>query len=373
MQSCRTLTCPTCDIDDGEEVKVADPGSMLHVEFKGPQVINNDGKKEENVNSFDAIDLEIKSVGDRCGLFGIIITPELLRKVKIYRKWLDNEEKGEENFELPFDIDDILPEDRLIILLDEEYSGEPYFSNILKRITTPADGHNPPRDTILSCDDDCISCYRDRNCIKEATGFIDKIELRAMGAYRLNTKESIVYEGLDGGTEYYKETFGTERGGTDIVMGIETAFLFNIPYFSNKDNTFDLGLMTGYWPVDGGNFLPLSAHLRYTFDNRPDYIDCDCNAWYLFGDLGLALDLEGERPLVLEKPDGSTIWSSFWDIGIGYDWWLGECSDFSVDIGFRHTSLPLPENLDCVECTGETGKFPVRKINQVFLRAGITW
>lgn len=340
LNSCHNLTC-TDKVKDNEEIKFP---PYYHVELKNG---------EEN---FDAIDLKVKKTGDKNVLYGI--------RIKDKKMFMDLKLAKRANVNKT--IERLISQNRFEIEL------VPSYEDVINRITIFSDPDVPPKDTVLQCED-CITCWRDRNCIGESTGFIDKIELRGMAGYRLNANQSIHYPGPSGGTTYKKETFSFERGGTDITVGFEASGLFQIDYLSNGRDNFHLGIMTGIWPVDGSTFIPLAIHPRYTFDDVPDHLNCDCNAWYIFGDLGIVLDPTGEVPLYCNEDCNETILSSFWDIGIGYDMWLTKCMDFSIDVGFRRTQLPLPANEECEECSGVNGKYPVRLSNQIFLRLGLTW
>jgi hypothetical protein len=201
-----------------------------------------------------------------------------------------------------------------------------------------------------------------------------------MSGYRFNANESISYPGPDGGTTYKKQTLGFDRGGTDITLGLETAFMwdatslvdgiFTIP----KRHKFHLGPMIGLWPVDGSIFVPISLHPRYTFwYDETDPSSCQCDAWYVFGDLGVPIDPTLNLPVICKSGNCSDLYAYFWGFGIGRDWWLNRCTDFSIDFGFRMSNTPLPSNTFCEECTNTVNKYPFREIGQVFLRFGITW
>ena len=257
-------------------------------------------------------------------------------------------------------------------------------SKVVKRIQRYADPDIPPFDDTLYVDESCISCWRNRDCLNMKTnGWVDKIEVRAMGAYRFGTSESYMYPGsYEGHIE--KDLFGFSEGGSDIIVGLETAFLWDVSKHVGIDpmsrNSFHLGFMTGLWPVegtitadrsmkaDGTIFIPLSIHPRFTFNNQTNTEECECNAWYIFGDLGLGL--APGRSLWCNDECEDAYLSHFWNIGIGYDWWLTECMDFSIDMGFRYSKLPLPENPYCSDCIGMNA---VRETNQIFLRFGLTW
>ncbi len=248
-------------------------------------------------------------------------------------------------------------------------------------LTSKADSDIKPIPDSLVVDEECYCCDRNRYCLNEKTGFLDKFEIRLMGAYRFGAQDSIFYPGPDGGKTYYKETFGFERGGTDFTAGLELSFLFNASSlfgFENMDrDNFQIGLMTGFYPVDGSIFIPITIHPRYTFDDEawprifPKINDCD--AWYIFADIGTVWAPFDDVPIICTSGNCDDVYAYMLGIGIGYDWWMTKCMDFSIDGGFRVTHFPLPENNFCAECTGLDGKNPFRTSNQLFLRLGLTF
>lgn len=200
-----------------------------------------------------------------------------------------------------------------------------------------------------------------------------KVELRGMVGIRNFDKEGLYVPNDNGGTLYPKDTVGFGLGGTYLTLGAEVALLPRIAKIG-KRSAFHLGLLTGYWPVDGGLFIPLSIHPRLTLNDQSSPLFNSCNAWYIFGDLGTAFDAGGAVPLWAE----SKFTSTFWGGGIGFDKWLTKRSDVSIDMGYRVTNMALPINDALKQCLKEAGlvanvSYPYRSAGQVFLRIGLTF
>ena len=225
------------------------------------------------------------------------------------------------------------------------------------RITRVSDTKTPPEPVKLDCR--CINCETARD---GALG-IDKIELRAMGGYR-GEQTAVLYPDANGGTLYEPETFGTGRGGTNITVGAEAALLWRIMRFNGTD-AFHLGVLGGLWPVDGSTFIPVSLHPRVTFNDRPDPYGCGCNAWYLFGDLGITFDGTTGAPIASDR----RIWAG---LGIGYEIPLSRELDLGADLFIRRTWLPLPP-LECCPDIPADERNPVRISNVFGLRVGVTF
>ncbi len=248
----------------------------------------------------------------------------------------------------------------------------------VKLYSTSSDVDIPPQLIYLSDARPCDCCPRDRTCIGKKTIF-SKIEVRAMAGYRLGADDFIDYPGpVD--VRYEKETLGFDIGGTDITLGLEAAFLWDITDWARKlfnipqRHKLHLGPMIGLWPVDGSLFVPISLHPRYTFwYDETDRRNNECNAWYVFGDYGIPFDPTFELPVFCDNCGDNNLQAYFWGLGVGRDWWLSECMDFSIDVGFRMSQTPLPANKECEECTDEQNKYPFREIGQIFLRFGLTW
>jgi hypothetical protein len=367
LSSCHNLTCPECNRDYRDKPISNYPYYHFELEKK-TSVVRND--REVFYSSFDAFNPELHIDKGDTILTCIII--ENSEDKEVYREILwakrkaeqtTSEEKQEELYEL---YENLLRTE--LPKLKAEVMLTPSYNEVIKRITIYSDPDVPPRDTILTCSD-CITCWRDRNCIKEKTGFIDKIELRAMVGYRYNEGAYYKYP-IPYSTPFEKEVFSFDEEGTYITVGLEASALFKIDKLSNKRNNFHLGVMAGIWPVDGSIFIPVGLHTRYTFDDEADNKNCDCNAWYLFGDIGLALDAAGNAPVVCLEDCENSVISGYWDIGIGYDLWVSRCMDISIDAGYRLTNLPFESKFECSECDN---KYPVRTANQIFLRLGVTF
>jgi hypothetical protein len=201
-----------------------------------------------------------------------------------------------------------------------------------------------------------------------------KIELRGMVGVRPQTNETIYYPGVNGGTTYERKFIGFGIGGTTIVPGVEVAFLPRVVTVQNK-HSFNLGLLTGFWPVDGSSFIPLSLHPRFTLNDITNPLWSGCDAIYFFGDLGTAYDAKGKINFIYDNK----LTSNFWGIGLGYDHWLSKNLDISVDLGYRQTNLALPEIQDLSECLellqiqpSHYSIYPVRSVGMFFIRFGIT-
>lgn len=209
-------------------------------------------------------------------------------------------------------------------------------------------------------------CKRTRNPFK--------IEARAMVGFR--SFEKTTYEPIPGDTPIEKKTIGIGEEGTMITFGPEVAFLPSIFNVDDK-HRFHLGAMTGFWPVDGGLFVPLSIHPRFTFNDITNPLFGNCNAWYLFGDLGTAYDVAGKFDKFWT---GKKLNAYFWDLGAGIDIWRTRNMDISFDLGYRRTTLPLAtlnDNAgwnDCLNNHGVTySGYPRRSAGQIFIRIGLTF
>ncbi|MBL0174166.1 MAG: hypothetical protein IPP94_02690 [Ignavibacteria bacterium] len=234
----------------------------------------------------------------------------------------------------------------------------------VQRITRVSDTKTPPEPVRPECT--CVSCASARD---GALG-IGKLELRAMGAWR-GEQSPVFYPDAQGGVLYEPETFSTGRGGTKITAGAELAALWPVLSFGEtgprrvKTDNLHLGLLTGVWPVDGSVFIPLSFHPRLTFNNHPDPYGCGCNAWYVFGDVGITFDGTTNAPIEKDK-------RVFIGLGIGYEIPLSNETDLGVDFFVRRTWLPLPE-ITCCPDVPEGDRNPVRISNVLGLRLGVTF
>lgn len=370
LSSCASVQCPECDRENDAAQNVIRLDEIFIVEFKDPHVKESKIEKRkvntlksatqpilvhnpDNTYFFEIVEIDKEKAYELSPTYrslknGIITMDEYIEVTREYVSKYSNRIKLQDTLEI-------------------------------KNISRAADVDVPPTVTNISIQDFCACCIRDRECVSRNTIF-DKIEARVMGGYRMNANESIFYDGPNGGTYYNKETFGFDRGGTDIVAGIETAWMWDITDWIKPivnipaRNSFHIGPMIGVWPVDGSIFIPISLHPRYTFSyNDTDPLNDQCNAWYLFGDLGVPIDPSFNVPVFCDGGECSDLFAYFYSIGIGRDWWMSECMDFSLDLGFRVSNTPLPSYSDCEECTNSQGKNPFRKISQLFLRFGFTW
>ena len=225
------------------------------------------------------------------------------------------------------------------------------------RVLRVSDTKTHPQPVALDC--------RCKNCEAARDGLLvfDKVELRAMGAYR-GDQTAVFYPDAAGGVLYEPETFGTGRGGTSITVGAEAALLWEVVRFGGT-HAFHLGPLVGVWPVDGSTFIPVSLHPRITFNNRPDPYGCNCNAWYLFGDLGVTFDGTTGAPIAEDR----RIWLG---LGIGYEIPVSKQVDLGADLFVRRTWLPLPP-LECCPDIPADERNPVRISNLVGLRFGVTF
>lgn len=245
----------------------------------------------------------------------------------------------------------------------------------IKRITNMSDPLVDPEEIVLDPGDpEGCCCPRDRECLRNSLGFVDKIEARLLAGYQFGMGDGVYYPDPDGGKFYEKETIGFERGGSDFVFSLELAALWKANWLMswldmNPRDNFHIGFMTGVMPLNGLTYIPLTFHPRYTFNDVADNIyPCHCDTWYIFGDFGTAFDAGFSAPIFCENGgcDGKT--TLMYGIGVGRDWWIYECSDISLDVGIRQMNLPLPD----YECCGDDG-YPYRETTMLFLRFGYTW
>jgi hypothetical protein len=200
-----------------------------------------------------------------------------------------------------------------------------------------------------------------------------KFELRGMFGLRDLKKEGEPIPGY--GSELQKKVLGFGGGGTNLVLGAEAGILPRIARIGLR-NSFNLGLMTGFWPVDSGMFVPIAIHPKFTFNEFTSPLWGQCNAFNVFGDLGVAYDASGKVDFLNDK---NLPYSWFYDLGAGIDLWRSRNMDLSFDLGFRRTNLALPINKDYTECVDNNGNtikvtgLPVRSIGQLFIRFGLTF
>lgn len=232
------------------------------------------------------------------------------------------------------------------------------------RVTRVSDTKTPPEPVHPECT--CVNCQSARDGVLG----INKLEVRAMGAWR-GEQTGVFYADAQGGVQYDPETFSTGRGGTTYTAGLEAALLWPVLSFGEKGHgrvktdNLHLGIMTGVWPVDGSTFIPVSFHPRLTFNNHPDPYGCGCNAWYVFGDLGVTFDGTTSAPIERDK-------RVFFGMGIGYELPLSREVDLGVDLFARRTWLPLPD-IECCPGTPAGERNPVRISSMLGLRLGVTF
>lgn len=236
-------------------------------------------------------------------------------------------------------------------------------TSLVEYLSSSSDVDFPAQKETIEFSSKQLYCNRERNSFK--------VETRLMMGMRNLDLSSVYFPGYDGGNIYEKQWFSLNEGGTVFTAGFEFGLsqrLFRL----NKKHSFSLGLMSGFWPVDGGFHVPLAIHPRLTFNDQVNPFKGSCNAFYVFGDYGTTFDLKGEIPI--EYP----VLSTFWDFGLGIDFFQSKKHDFSIDAGYRNTSLSMPKNEDLLRCLTDAGLpiinlYPVRIAGQVFIRVGYTF
>lgn len=249
-------------------------------------------------------------------------------------------------------------------------------SNLVKKTTGTSDADLPPIEVKPSTD---AACNRYRQLVK--------LEARIMTGVRLDVPEYYIKPGAG---QIQRDWFAMYEQGGFGIFGVEAAVLPRLFTISDK-HSFNLGPMIGAWPVDGGLFIPLSLHPRFTFNDITNPFKGDwfsCNAIYLFGDYGLSFRTfnigdTGDNTSLNFNSNGLPI-NYFWDIGIGID--LSQSPkrkhDLSFDIGFRRTTHELPVSPLVVDCIDGNGNLvttvnencrTTRTAPQVFFRIGFTW
>lgn len=233
----------------------------------------------------------------------------------------------------------------------------------IKRVTYVGDPLQPPK--VYALEDNPPPpdlCCRLRT---GAWGF-DKIEFRAMAGLRGRDDETYLHQTAVGKVPYESSFFNLERGGSTLLLGAETAWLWSL----DEQGAFQLGPMLGVWPTDGSVFIPLGLHPRYTFTPNPDPNDFEpsCNTWFVYGDIGIPFDFQSGAPVFGSSFNRQRL---FYDIGIGRDWAWGCDKDFSLDIGVRRMHLPLPE-IECCPDVPQGQRNAYRASTSVYLRLGIT-
>ena len=234
----------------------------------------------------------------------------------------------------------------------------------IKRITYVADPLLPPR--VYSADEGAPPPDR---CCRMRTGALvfDKLELRGMAGARGRDKETYLHQTATGKVPYESKFFNFERGGSTMLLGLESAGLWSL----DENDAFQIGPFLGIWPVDGSLFIPFGIHPRYTFTPNPDpnTFTPDCNTWFVYGDLGLPFDFQSAAPIIGGDFDHQRL---YYGIGIGHDWAWGCTRDFSLDVGIRRMNLPLPE-IECCPDVPEDQRNAYRQSTSVYLRIGVTF
>jgi hypothetical protein len=326
ISSCSTSKCTLCDIDNR---------TVYNIEMK--EGVGNQ-KKENILSYFPPVPIEAAG-----------------KKVRVYL--VDCNGKEPYRLSKGKDLQQFVKENLIVVdSLD------------IKRITRSSDADIYP-------EINNVKKLMDENklklCRRFRTGF--KTEIRFMTGFR--SFNPTTYEPIPGDIPLEKKTLGFGQEGTKITIGPEVAFLPAILTVKNK-HRLNLGLLSGYWPVDGGNYIPIAIHPRFTFNDITNPLEGNCNAYYLFGDLGTAYDVSGK----FDKFWSNKLNSWFFDLGAGVDLWVTRKMDVSFDIGYRLTTLALPsltENSDWADCIENHNvawtDYPRRRAGDFFIRIGVTF
>ena len=216
-----------------------------------------------------------------------------------------------------------------------------------------------PSEKVWRPTEPCLCCDRVRN----GWWIFDKLELKGMLGFRAKP-DSVHYPAAVGqGTTYGPSFAGTDRGGSVLLYGIEINAMWSVK-FIDKSEKFQVGVMTGLWPVDGSTFFPVALHGRYTFNQKPNPFSNNCNSWLLFGDIGVPVDFQSKADYFGKR--------YFFDFGAGYDFVIDCKRDFTIDLGYRYMSLPLPQITCCPDLPNDL-KNPYRRSNLLFIRFGLTF
>jgi hypothetical protein len=326
ISSCSTSKCTFCDIDNR---------TVYHIELKE----GNNLEKKENILSFFP-PVPVKAAG---------------KKVQVYL--VDCNGKEPYRLEKGKELQQFVKENlRIVDSLD------------IKRITRTSDADIYP-------EVETVKKQMDQNKIKLCRRFRSglKTEIRFMTGFR--SFQNSTYEAIPGDLPIEKKLLGFGQEGTKITIGPEVAFLPAI-FTINDKHRLNLGIMSGYWPVDGGNFIPIAVHPRFTFNDITNPLLRNCNAFYLFGDLGTAYDVTGK----FDKFWSNKLNSWFFDLGAGIDFGITRKMDLSFDAGYRLTTLALPsltENSDWLNCIQNHNVawsgYPRRRAGEFFIRIGVTF
>ncbi len=233
----------------------------------------------------------------------------------------------------------------------------------VKRIETLADPIHSPYEV----EADTIEI--DKCCRLRDFGFLGmhKLEVRGLIGYRAVDDETYQHKTANGFEPYPSSFINFDRGGSNLVLGVEAAGLWSL----DEEHHFLLGPLLGIWPVDGAIFLPLAIHGRYSFQPNPDntLLQPCCNTFYLYADLGLPFDTQTEAPVFGPDFDRQRY---FYTLGVGHDWAWGCDMDFSLDLGIRTMNMPLPQ-IECCPDVQDDARHPYRKSTSVILRFGLSW
>lgn len=235
--------------------------------------------------------------------------------------------------------------------------------NRVKRITYVADPLSPPVQAKVKDLPTIVGCCR----VRDGVLFFDKLEIKGFLGYR-GSQDQVIYPTATGDEIYKSSFFGFDRGGSSMILGFEMSGLWNLTSI-DKSNSFQLGFLTGAWPMDESVFVPLGIYSRYTFNQNPSKYSENCNSWFVYGTFGLPLDFQTEAPLFGKSIDYQRL---FYGLGIGYDWALTCNLDFSLDLGFRRMNLPLPAYTCCPDIPVEN-KNPFRNSTALLLRFGLAF
>lgn len=249
-------------------------------------------------------------------------------------------------------------------------------ANLVKQTTRTSDADLPPLSVKPSSD---AACNRFRQMIK--------LEARIMTCMRIDVPEYYTKPGVGSVSRNWFALY--DRGGFG-VMGLEAAAMPRLFSIKQK-HSFNIGPMIGLWPVDGGLFIPVSIHPRFTFNDITNPFKgtwLSCNALYLFGDYGLSYRTmnigDSQQNTSLNFNNKGLPINHFWDIGFGVDLTQSpkRKRDLSFDIGFRQTTHELPVAPLVQECIDESGTNvttlngncrTTRTAPQIFFRIGYTW
>ncbi len=235
--------------------------------------------------------------------------------------------------------------------------------NRVKRITYVSDPLEPPMAISINDLLPLEGCCR----VRDGWFIFDKFEIKGSLGYR-GGKDSIEYS-TPGGREMYRSSlFGTDRGGSSLVFGLEFDGLWNLT-FLDKTKRLQAGFILGILPVDEAMFIPLGLNVRYTFNQFPPKYSGNCNSWYFYGNIGIPFDFQSGAPMFGNSRKFQRLFAGG---GLGYDIALSCKMDLSIDLGYRYMNLPLPE-ITCCPNVPSGERNPFRSSNVLLLRFGLTF